>query len=179
MNGFGRIIDTTVLPAGGLMNLEDQGPFTAFPQINNNNAVLVNALPKFMNDNPLEPEYAPTLSIYTQLATGGCVPICAAEITPAQGTTPRTVNWTYLIHATGTNLPKNVSVWADDPNNVYVCMMVHSGAVGSIHTAPSTLTVFFDKLDPTGAIPNANALMIFGPQSSLVITPAGQIAVLG
>lgn len=178
MDGFGRVLDTTNLPQGGLIDLESQPPFAAYPSIDHNHAALQNALPMSMNDQMLEPLYTPTNAIYTELATGGCVPICAAEITPAQGTSPRTVRWIYLLHATGRNLPKNVSVWAEELDHVYVCMMVHSGASASLQTAAAVQSEYFARLDPTHAIPNANALLIYGTQSSLVITQTAQIALL-
>jgi hypothetical protein len=167
MRSFGRVIDTTGFQRGGLMDLEGAPPAT-YPSINP--LSLHNALEMFMNQRG-EQQLPPDSLIYTRSAAGGCVPICAAEITA-----PRTVEWIYLMHAHGGNNPRNVSVWAEDLQNVYVCMMVYSGAAGW-WGAQHMQSTFFEALDPTNVIPDANALLIYGPHTSLAITRQARIAV--
>jgi hypothetical protein len=167
MNGFGRVVDTSDFQRGGLMDLEGAPP-TTYPSISPQS--FHNPLEMFMHQRG-EFQMPPDSLTFTLSASGGCVPICAAEITP-----PRTVEWIYLMHAHGGNNPKNVSVYAENPENVYVCMMVYSGA-SSLWAAQYMQDAFFAALDPSNVIPNANALLIYGPHTTLAITRQARIAV--
>jgi hypothetical protein len=55
-------------------------------------------------------------------------------------------------------------------------MMVHSGA-SSWWGAQNMQVTYFAALDPTNVIPNANALLIYGPHTTLAITRQARIAV--
>ncbi|HRD50766.1 MAG: hypothetical protein JNK95_09770 [Candidatus Competibacter sp.] len=167
MNAFGRILNTAGLAQGGLLQLEAAPPLT-YPSISPNS--MRNAQEMFMFQQGLI-NNPPARPIYTLHASGGCVPICAAEITP-----PRTVNWIYLMHAHGGNDPLNVAAAAANPANVYVCMLVYSGA-SSLWAAQNCQGTFFTALDPANAIPNANALLIYGAHTTLVISRQAMIAV--
>ena len=167
MNAFGRILNTAGLNQGGLMRLEAAPP-VAYPTMSPNS--LVNALEMFMFQQGAIAQ-PPTRPIFTQHAAGGCVPICAAEITP-----PRTVDWIYLMHGHGGNNPLNVAAAAVNPANVYVCMLVYSGASG-FWAAQNLQGAFFAALDPGNVIPNANALLIYGNHTKLAITRQAMIAV--
>jgi hypothetical protein len=167
MNAFGRVVDTSNFQRGGLMDLEG-APTATYPSISPQS--LHSALEMLMYQRGMQ-QMPPDSLIYTLNASGGCVPICAAEITP-----PRTVEWIYLMHAHGGNNPRNVSVFAENPENVFVCMMVHSGA-SSWWGAQNMQDAYFTALDPTNVIPNANALLIYGPHTTLAITRQARIAV--
>jgi len=118
-----------------------------------------------------EKHFPPARPLFTQNAAGGCVPICAAELTPAGE-----VKWIYLIHAHGGNNPRDVAAWAFNPSHVYVCMMVYSEEA-SLWGATNLQDTFFEALDPGNAIPDANATLIYGPHKSLVITRKAMVAV--
>jgi len=165
MNAFGRILNTAGLNQGGLMPLEANPPLN-YPTVNP--LSMRNAQERLMFQQGLI-QNPPVQPIFTQHASGGCVPICAAEITP-----PRTVNWIYLMHGHGGNMPLNVA--AAVPANVYVCMLVYSGA-SSLWAAQNLQGQYFQALDPGNIIPNANALLIFGNHTKLAISRQAMIAV--
>ena len=171
MNAFGRILNTVGLNQGGLMPLEGNPPFrypTVRPHTIRNGVNLGLEMMMFQTGAIAMPPIRP---IWTRYASGGCVPICAAEITPA-----RVVLWTYLMHGHGGNMPVNVAAAAANPADVYVCMMVYSGA-SSFYAAQNFQDDYFAALDPGNAIPNANALLIYGDHTQLVITKQAMIAV--
>ncbi len=113
-------------------------------------------------------------SLWTINASGGCVPIVAAEIVPGA---VRTVSWTYLIHATGVNLPLSLDGHIGTAANVYVVILGNSGT-HSEWAAESGQGAYLDALDPNNRIPNANAVAIWAPYGSLGITPAANVGVL-
>lgn len=167
MRQFGRTLDTTGLAPGGLIQLE--GPHQLkYPTISPQS--MVNANEKMMfqqgaiNNPPVRP-------IFTQNASGGCIPVCAAEISAG-----RKVDWIYLMHQHGGNNPLNIAAAATNPNNVYVCLMVFSGA-SSLWAAENMQDSIFEALDPNDDIPQANALLIFGNHTRLVITRQAMVAV--
>jgi hypothetical protein len=168
MNAFGRILNTTAgLAQGGLLPLEAAPPLT-YPSISPHsmrNAHEMLMYQQGLINNP------PARPIFTLHASGGCVPICAAEIAP-----PRTVTSIYLMHAHWGNNPVNVAAVAANPANVYVCMLVYSGA-SSLWGAINLQDTFFQALDPGNVIPNANALLIYGNHTTLAITRQAMIAV--
>jgi hypothetical protein len=117
--------------------------------------------------------------IWTKDASGGCVPICAAEVTPGG---VRTVQWIYLFHGYGTNLGLDLTRYMTTAANVYVAFLVYSGRgplwTTSYHIATTGQGDYFRALDPNDRIPNANALLIYGDFTSLGITPNPNIGVL-
>lgn len=167
MRAFGRILDTTGMPYGGPMQLEG-APILHRPTISPHSMVNEQQRPMFQQGVIQNP---PVTIQSTYDASGGCVPICAAEITPV-----RNVRWTYLMHGHGGNMPHDVVVGAFNPLDVYVCMMVYSVA-SSLYAAQEFQSSYFEALDPNNVIPNANALLIYGDHTSLVISRQAMIAV--
>ncbi len=116
-----------------------------------------------------------TTTYWTEAAHGGCVPVAAAEIVPVE---PRTVRWTYLIHAQGDNLPLSVDNNIADPNNVYVVVLAESDNHKSEFSITTGLRPHLEALDPRNRIPNANAVVIWAWYGSLGITPGAHVGVL-
>ena len=114
----------------------------------------------------------PARPLFTRYASGGCVPICAAEISPAGE-----VRWIYMIHAHGGNNPLNVAAMAFRPREVYVCMVISNADGTSLWAAENLQDTFFEALDPGNVIPNANAMLIYGNHTTLVITRKAMVAV--
>lgn len=167
MRSFGRQLTANGLPRGGPMPIEAM-PLPRYPTISP--ASITNAL-----EMPMRQRGAihapPTRPIFTQSASGGCVPVCACGITP-----PRTVDWIYLMHGHGGNPPLNVTTQPTNPQHIYICMMVYSGA-SSVYAATEFQGYYFEALDPNDVIPANNALLIFGDYTKLVITRQGMVAV--
>ena len=134
---------------------------------------LVNAREMFMHQQGAI-DHPPVRAIFTKHASGGCVPICAAEITQVGHT--RTVNWIYLMHGHYANYPVNIAAHAANPANVYVCMLVYN-LHHSFYAAANMQDTYFNSLDPNGVIPDANALLIYGDHTALAITTQAMIAV--
>ena len=167
MRQFGRKIVTSGAQPGGLLPIEAtmaQG----YPSINVRS--LLNARELRMHQLGVVSR-PPAQILGTQYASAGCVPICAAEITP-----PRTVDWIYLIHGHQPNFPQDLAAIAANPANVYVCMLGSSEGHGE-WWAEHALGIYFQHLDPGDRIPNNNALLIYGPQTQVVITRQAVLAV--
>jgi hypothetical protein len=170
MRKFGRVLETAALERGAMMSLAGEvAGLETYPSIGAEN--LTGALEMFMN-NRGDPQWPPDGYIFTTNATGGCIPICAAEITP-EGT----VEWIYLMHSHGGNDPINVSACAENLENVYVCIMVSTEDGSSLWGANNSSERLFEVLDPQNVIPDKNALLIYGPHKALVISKLAQIAV--
>ncbi len=116
-------------------------------------------------------QYPPTRPIFTQYASGGCVPVCAAEISP-----PRQVRWIYLMHAHGGNPPIDLTYYIHNPAHVHVCLMVydHCSSQFAVLTYQED---WFKAMDPNNVIPDANTMLIYGPHTVMAITRKAMIAV--
>jgi hypothetical protein len=172
MRKFGRVLDTTAstFERGAMLSLDgDVERLETSPSISDAN--LVGAHEMFMQSRG-ELEWSPEGSIYTRNATGGCIPICAAEITPGGE-----VKWIYLVHTHGGNDPMNLSASADEPENVYVCIMVSTEDGSSLWGAKNSSERLFKVLDPRDVIPDENALLIYGAHKDLLISKEAKIAV--
>jgi hypothetical protein len=157
------------------MGIEDPVPINTYPELNlNGQANLVERGMYVTDRNPLgDVQQPPQHPIWTNLATGGCVPICAAELTTA----PRAVRWIYLFHGYGDNEGRNIATNAANVNNVYVAFVVDSSKA-SYDNATTGQGSYFRALDPNDRIPTANALLIYGDHNSLGISVNANLGVL-
>ena len=120
----------------------------------------------------------PAPAMFTLGAAGGCVPIAAAEITPAVGQGQPVVRWTYLLHGHGGNMGINLVTAAANPAHVYIAFMFNSANVSLGYAQENESAQYLEALAPGNAIPDQNVLMLYGPHSSLAITGSGLIGVL-
>ncbi len=169
-NAFGRVLNVAggLAARGGPVPINLPGYPAVYPSISPQS--LINAQEYSMFQTPLTHQ-PPAVPLFTRLASGGCVPICACEINAAGQ-----VLWTYLVHAHGFNYPINVVANALNPMHVFICMNVYSGT----HSPWSALNQqgpFFAALDPMNVIPNVNALLIYSDHTDLVLTKQGRVAV--
>jgi len=169
-NAFGRVLNVAggLAPRGGPVPINLPGYPAVYPSIAPES--LANAQEYSMFQSP-PIHQPPVVPIFTRLATGGCVPICACEINAAGQ-----VLWTYLVHAHGVNYPINVAAAAVNPVDVYICMNIYS-TTHSLWAARHQQGGFFATLDPMNVIPNANALLIYSDHSELVLTKQGRVAI--
>jgi hypothetical protein len=162
------------------MVIEAPVPINAYPVLDlNGQANLVNRGMGQQGDaTPLgDFQTPPQGAIWTTSASGGCLPVCAAEVTPGA---QRTVRWIYLFHGYGGNLGRNLAAQATNLNHVYAAFMLYSERNGLWSPDNSFIGKddFFAALDPNDRIPNNNALLIYGDFVSLAITPNAHIGVL-
>jgi len=140
-NAFGRILNVAgaVTPRGGPVPINLPGYPAVYPSIAPES--IQNGVEYFMFQTGII-YTPPTVPLFTRLAAGGCVPICACEINAAGQ-----VLWTYLMHGHGGNNPLNVAGVAGNVANVFICMSVYSGA-SSFWAAQNMQGTFFSALDP-------------------------------
>jgi hypothetical protein len=173
MQAFGRVIkngDGTA-PLGPAVAIELAPATNRVPVLNLDGRAGLSELSMFVRGAIAPPG---NTTLWTINASGGCVPIIAAEIVPGM---PRTVSWTYLIHATGTNLPRSLDGHIGTAANVYVVVLGNS-STHSEWAAEEGQGIYLEALDPNNRIPNANAVAIWAPYGSLGITPAANVGVL-
>ena len=174
MRQLTRFIDTTVggpWNAGPAMNIEGPLPMGQYPVLNIDGHPRLQNMPMFKSGTV---DFGPNTKAYwTNLATGGCASICAAEV----ALLPRAVQWIFLFHGHGGNMGIDIAAQATNPANVYTVFLYNS-SVNPTHNAHSEPKQYMENLDPTDQIPSANTLLIYGDFSSLAITPAAAIGVL-
>ncbi|OHX37404.1 hypothetical protein BJL95_02455 [Methylomonas sp. LWB] len=113
-------------------------------------------------------------ALWTCWATGGCVPVAAAEVDPGF---PRKVRWISLTHCTGGNLPSTLTQGATNWARVYVIFVVNSGS-HSGHNVEMHVEAYIDALPGKDQIPPNNIFVVYGPHASLAISPTGLVGVL-
>lgn len=116
----------------------------------------------------------PDHTLFTLNGSGGCVPIAAAEYDDAR----QTVLWTYLLHGHGGNHGIDLVKAAKDPKNVFIAVLLYTGAFHSLDVGKSSMSHYLDVLAPGKAIPDDNVSLIHCPHVSLAITPSGLIGVV-
>jgi hypothetical protein len=178
MRTCGRILDATggFWGFGGPHRIEDPPPQGNLPHINlNHNPAVVKrgmGSPGTIETPPLRN------SFWTNDASGGCVPICAAEIDSSVQNV-RTVRWLYLVHGTSMNLGLDITARATNPDNIYVVFLCNSETILSLDQALTReIPVYMPHLDPGNRIDNQHAMLIYAPSRSLAITPVGSIGLL-
>lgn len=117
----------------------------------------------------------PKSGLFTTDASGGCVPIAAAEITPE-----RKVAWIYLSHATSERNVQDLTLASNDPKNIFVCMLMSKEGHVDLTAGRQILeSEYMPGLDPQNKIPDKNALLIFSKSVGLWVSCKGKIATQG
>jgi hypothetical protein len=182
MRTCGRILDaaTVVRGVGGAVNIESPPPQGLLPHCNLNHVqYAIQRKMRIQGDlDPGEFEIAPVQNaIWTNEASGGCLPICAAEI-HFDTQNMRHVMWTYLFHGFGTNYGLDITKSASNPKNIYVVFMCNSAQFHGLDRCFAGIDPYMEVLDPQNVIPDQNATLIYAPSESLAITHDAKIGVL-
>jgi hypothetical protein len=182
MRTCGRILDgnTVIRGTGGPMNIESPPPQGLLPHCNLNHVIYA-VRREMYKDGYVDGgdiEFAQVENAYwTNQATGGCMPICAAEV-HVDTQNRRHVLWTYLYHGFAGNFGKNITENATNANHIYAVMMCNTDNFHSLEAALNEVKYYMAVLDPQNQIPDQNAMLIYAPASSLAITSNAMIGVL-